>query len=288
MKKILLFLLISTLSFGKTIGKPKAGEFLLVNPDLRSTGCGGTGVSAEGGVSSAYLNPASLIGIKDGEIVFIHSEWIDDLKYEFIGYGDRLTDSIVSLSLCGLHMPKIKGRKPNKEPFDYTAYDISVIFSYAKIIKYGALGINVKMIEEKIEEKASIGYGVDIGGLYQGKRIGFGASVANIGPGLMFIKEEGDLPLVARAGVSFRTGKGRFLFEIKNEIDENPSFHFGTELLLDSMLLRLGASTDPKLSYTAGFKMKYGGYFFDYVYALPEDKDELGQTHTFSLGFEFF
>lgn len=283
MKKIFLLCIFSVLAYGEK-KEPKACEFLLINPSLRSVACGGAGGGAMGDISGAHLNPASIIGLLDGEIKFIHSELLSDLSYEFIGYGVRFSKGALSLSGCGIHMPKIEGRKVNKEPFDYQAYDIAIIFTLAKETRYGAIGTNVKMFEEVIEEEKKITYGLDLGWLYQKKNVGIGASIANIGPRFRLIEEPFPLPLVFRTGFSFRTNRANIFLDLRNE--NEVSLHLGTELMLNKFfILRGGISQDEASRFTGGFCIRKGKLLFDYSYVFSEYRKILGDIHHFSLGF---
>lgn len=290
MRKVFCLLVISSLCYGGIIGKPKAAEFLLINFDAESLGCGGAGVAGKG-LSKLCLNPSSIIGVKGEEVVFFHSEWISDLSYEFFGYAKELRGCAISLSGGWLRMPKIKGRGPDKESLEYSASDLLLALSYAKETKVGVLGGSVKLIELKIEEERGDGMAIDIGWLLERDLAHteskywyrLGISISNVGPEIQFVAQSDPLPLTLRAGFAFGGRSRALLFDLKKEVGEPFTFHLGGEQRLADMLsLMAGGYTDFKsgcLSF--GFEMRYRSLTLDYAY-LPYDK-ALGGTHHISL-----
>lgn len=241
------------------------------------------------GVSSIYLNPASIIGIEYEEVIFVHNEWIDDISYDVVGYGKKKGNRTFALMGLWLHMPKIEGRKPNREVLDYEAYDFSLVFTYAKKVSYGILGGSIKSILSRIEEQNAKGYAVDIGWLFEKENFNMGASISNLGPKLQFKNESSSLPLIFRIGISFEDKRGRDLFNVVKETGEPFSLHLGGEFPLKRypIFLRIGGYTDLKENNRigGGFGIEYKNTFFDYAY-LPFE-DVLGNIHSVSFKLRF-
>jgi uncharacterized protein (TIRG00374 family) len=60
------------------------GTFLKIEPDARIAGMGNAGVSAGGGLTGYYYNPAAVALIDKKEVRFSHSAWIADIAFDHI------------------------------------------------------------------------------------------------------------------------------------------------------------------------------------------------------------
>ncbi|MEW6006808.1 MAG: PorV/PorQ family protein [bacterium] len=286
MKRLMLLIAFSFSVYAKQT--PKSVEFLAISFDPRSIAQGGAGVGQEGGISSIYLNPSLLIGIENEEVVLMHNEWIDDIQYEFIGYGRRIDDRVLGLSGIWLHMPKIEGREPNKELLMYEAYDLGIIFTYAKLTKLGVLGGSIKAIRARIEKEEERSYAFDLGFLKRKPNFAMGASISNFGPKVQFIKEGNKMPLIFRMGCFFKAPNWKGVFDFVKEIEEPFSLRFGGEFpLKEYFLLRCGLYADMESNQgaTGGFEVKKNNFSLNYAFI--SYKDEIGNSHSISLGINF-
>ncbi len=66
-------------------------SFLKIGVGARPLGMGGGYIAIADDVNAIYWNPGGLAQLRKKEISAMHNEWIDDIKYEFVGYAVPLT-----------------------------------------------------------------------------------------------------------------------------------------------------------------------------------------------------
>ena len=313
---ISLLLIVSTSSAG-IFSKEKVGTtgatFLKIEAGARPVAMGGAFVAVADDANTTYWNPAGLAHLEEKEITAMHNEWLEGIRYEFLGYVQPIKSekgaqgfgaSIMALYTTGLEQRTWESQEP--EGF-MAAYDIAVAGAYAcKISKTISIGANVKLIHQKIENERAWGGAIDIGLLYRvpgprrrfsREKLQLGFVVQNIGPKIKFIKESDPLPLNVKAGIAktydLRSIKSKLTLalDVNAPIDNVPNGHFGVEFVYQKMkdialAARVGYKTNTikdlnalsGLSAGAGFVWKRMA--IDYVWVPYGD---LGNTHRISL-----
>jgi hypothetical protein len=306
------FLLIVSPSSAEIFSKQRAGTtgatFLKIEAGARPVAMGGAFVAVADDANTTYWNPAGLAQIEEREITAMHNEWLEDIRYEFLGYAQPIKSEGraqgFGVSVMCLYMSGLESRtKETIEPEGtFGAYDIAVAGAYACEVGKGvSIGANIKLIQQKIEDETAWSGAVDLGLLYKQPsprgelRLGF--AVQNIGPGIKFIKESDPLPLNIKAGIAktfeLRSIKSEvtLAFDVNAPIDNVPNGHFGVEFVYQKMkdielAGRIGYKTNTisdlnvlsGLSAGVGFVWKRIG--IDYVWVPYGD---LGNTHRISL-----
>lgn len=317
-----LFLAVSLLLFGspcsaggfskKSVGTTGA-TFLKIEAGARPVAMGGAFVAVADDANTTYWNPAGLAQIGEREITAMHNEWLEDIRYEFLGYAQPIKSegraqgfgvSVMCLYMSGLESRTTETIEPEGT---FGAYDIAVAGAYAREVGKGvSIGANIKLIQQKIEDETAWSGAVDIGLLYtlpgprrkvsKGKfQLGF--AVQNIGPGIKFIKESDPLPLNIKAGIA-RTlelksikSKLTLAFDVNAPIDNVPNGHFGVEFVYQKikdieLAGRIGYKTNTISDLNALSGLSAGVGFLwkrlalDYVWVPYGD---LGNTHRISL-----
>jgi len=311
-----LLLVVSSSSAG-IFSRDEAGTtgatFLKIEAGARPVAMGAAFVAVADDANTTYWNPAGLAQLEDREITAMHSEWVEGIRYEFLGYVQPIKSekrvhsfgaSVMALYTTGLEERTTETIEPEGT---FAAYDIAVAGAYArKVGKSVCIGANLKLIHQRIEDETAWSGAVDIGLLYtlsgprrkvsQGK-LQLGFAVQNIGPGIKFIKESDPLPLNIKAGVArmleLKSIESRLTlaFDVNAPIDNVPNGHFGTEFVYGKMkdielAARVGYKTNTikdlnalsGLSAGAGFVWKRMA--IDYVWVPYGD---LGNTHRISL-----
>jgi len=310
------FLFVSTSSAG-IFSKQRAGTtgatFLKIEAGARPVAMGGAFVAVADDANTTYWNPAGLAQIEEREITAMHNEWLEGIRYEFLGYVQPIKSerrsqgfgiSAMALYTTGLEERTTETIEPEGT---FGAYDIAVAGAYAcKVSKSVSIGGNVKLIHQKIEDETAWSGALDVGLLYTlsgpGRKIPrgkfqLGFAIQNIGPGIKFIKESDPLPLNIKAGIA-RTlelksieSKLTLAFDVNAPIDNVPNAHFGTEFVYGKMkdvelAARLGYKTTGIKDLNALSGLSAGGGFvwkrmaIDYVWVPYGD---LGNTHRISL-----
>ncbi len=146
-----------------------------------------------------------------------------------------------------------------------TAYILSASKSISSRL---ALGANLKIIRQSMDEFSASGAGADLGVLFHAlPSLTIGASVLNVGgPGLTLREIEETYPADYRGGATFRFLGGRAMLtaEIAGRSDYGSQFHAGTEFRVAPMLsLRMGYNNDwfsggASVELANGLRLDYG------------------------------
>lgn len=276
--------------------------FLKLGVGARAVAMGGAFCAIADDVNTIYWNPAGLGQLKEGEVTFTHNEWLEDLRYEFVGCALPVgSKGAFGGSMIYLGMEKIEGFDAyDFKTGDFTAYDGALTLSYGHKVKERvfiggsenilSIGASIKIIQQKIEDKTATGFALDLGMLYGITRnLTLGLNLQNIGPEIKFIERGSPLPLNLKLGLAYRflDDKSILAIDIDIPIDNDIRSHLGTEYwLTNALALRAGYEPNKDIGsgYTVGFGLKFKRHQFDYAYVPYGD---LGDTHriSFTTGF---
>lgn len=292
-----------------TVFANSGASFLNIGTSARAISMGGAYVGVCSDASSINYNPAGLSQLNKKEIVAQHTEWISDVRHDFMGFAQPLSignmPSAIGLSVIYLSMGKIEGRDENRQKTDsFKAYDTCTTLSYSAEVqrtKKSTLycGSNIKIIQQRIEDESATGIAMDMGTKLRiaDSRWQFGAVLQNLGPKMTFISEGYNLPLTATLGAGYNIKNAVTLaLDIKRKIyDQKTEVSFGTEYTpITPLALRLGylKSLNPEdISKISDFKGLGGGlglnilnFSTDYAFVPYGD---LGNTHRVSFSVKF-
>jgi hypothetical protein len=276
--------------------------FLKFPAGARASAMGEAYVAIANDATGNYWNPAGLAFVNGVDVSFMHNEWFQDVRYEFL--GGAINDGNHALGLSAIYMTAgdIERREATGESMGtFSAYDWAFSLSYANEIKENiSLGITGKMLYEKIHIYEAKGFAVDVGFLYRPELPGafnglqVGAAVQNIGPKMKFEEEEFDLPMRTRFGLAYNFPIN-FMKEMSGVVaidgvlpnDNDFRTNMGLELEFMNMIaLRTGYKMNYDTSdFTAGAGFMMNNYKIDYAF-VPYS-DDLGDTHKISLGVSF-
>lgn len=199
----------------------KGAAFLNIAVGARAAAMGGSFVGLGDDISTMYWNPAGLVHLDGNHILISHHEWVDDLRHEFIAYGnaDRrrggLAIGATILTMGDILVTTISN--PDGGCATYTASDLSLMLSYAhQFGRYVGLGFSIQRIRQRLESFENILYAVDVGytvDLMDG-RLCWGGSVQHIGFGrIVFERSGAQLPIMFRSGWSLKLLEQRAVLE---------------------------------------------------------------------------
>ena len=276
-------------------------SFLNIGTSARAISMGGAYVGVADDANAISYNPAGLAQLNRNEITAQHTEWISDVKHDFLAGAFPLRNSTIGISIVALTQGKLEGRDEDRNKTDsFSAYDIATTISYSKKMNEKVkLGMNLKLIQQKIETEHATGVAIDIGTLYNTaiKNLTVGFSFQNLGPKMTFISEGYNLPLTATLGAGYNIKNAiTVALDIKQKIYDNKTeISFGTEYTpINLLALRVGylKSLNPEdVSKIADFKGLGGGlglrvlnFSTDYAFIPYGD---LGNTHRMSFSVKF-
>ena len=295
-------------------------QFLKINLDARQAAMG-SAVSAisHGDVGAVFGNPAALVGVKTGDIVFSNVNYIADIKYNAGAIAYNLEGiGVFALSFASLNMGDIP-ETVNLDLGDRTEFqitgrnftggDFAAGVSYAKqVTERLSIGANVRWIREEIDDLSMNNISVDFGTIFNTgwRSLRVAMTARNFGPDQNLVGwNEGVQiePVDIRMPMDFRLGLAMDFFES----EDNPHFltlaleathpndgpekiHTGAEYWFNNILaLRAGYRfnyDEEGLTFGGGLKYGFGSLAgrVDYAYV---DFGLLEQVHMFTLGIQF-
>jgi hypothetical protein len=269
-------------------------DFLNIGVSAKSSATGGALSAICDGPVSSYYNPAGLSVIDNYQVAGMHTEWYQDLRYEYLGWGmpvggsggfglsfSYLTyGSIEAYSETGVSLGKVN------------AYDMALNLSYGhRIYKNLSLGLGIKGVTEKLDDVSAKGIAGDFGLQYRQYRFAAGLSVMNFGPHLKYGDISYPLPTTINAGVSYKPFGPSLSVILGGRLPTRGDFSFrtGLEYSYDNVfMLRGGYDTEQNFDGKGGLSFGAGinvyNHNLDYAYNM---NDIMGGTHQISFVFKF-
>ncbi|MFH1860664.1 MAG: PorV/PorQ family protein [bacterium] len=290
---ILSMLLSMSQNAGATNSKAgtKGGQFLKIDVGARPAALGGAFTAVDGDVNSICWNPAGLGSIRQQVVTFMHNEWLEGIKYEFVGYAKPLNDGrVIAGGITYLGSGNIEGWKDATTRNDFSAGDMAVTMGYScKVKEQMLVGANARIINQRIKDSTAVGMAVDMGILYQTKVKGLmiGAALRNLGTKMKFVNEADSLPLELKGGLSVKLPKMLGVLDMTIPTDNNLRIAAGIEYqLIPRLALRAGYSSNNDLDHglSAGIGFNTESLQFDYALVPYGDVDN---THRVSVGKRF-
>ena len=275
-----------------------AGSFLQFEIGGRPSGMGGAQVGSAAGIMAQYWNPAALASLEQQQVGAMHAAWLQDLKYEWLGYARPLSPKIGvgSLSLAYFHLPSISGVDAFGNPTgDFKVYDMAFTVGLARNLWRGiSVGANLKAIRQGLATVSATGPAVDLGAMATWRGTSFGVVGQNIGPSLSFDGSTSyPLPHQLRLGLSRSVAEGRVLLATDYNMpsDYYKDVRVGAELRAHpNISLRLGYRREIGAGDDPGNGMSYGlGINFRQMnidYAMTPD-NQFADVHRLSFGYSF-
>jgi hypothetical protein len=164
------------------------GQFLLIEPSARVTGMGNAGVSLRDGLDAAYYNPAAVASVEGYELVFAHSEWLADIRYDYaalaipmgrfgIAYGTVTSLGSGDIDVRTVDQPLGTGER-------YSVNDIAFGFGVGRAITDRfSVGGQIQFMQETIWHSTVSAMSLNLGTLYKISDNGLhiGSSLGNFG-----------------------------------------------------------------------------------------------------------
>jgi hypothetical protein len=298
MKKIILLLIIfSTCSFSQSAGNTGL-SFLKFGFGARNIAMGDAGAVSADDITALFYNPSRLAGKDNSEIMFMHNEWIQDVRSEVLGVGSEIWGLPLALGFNVTTVNDIEIRtKPGEPDSKFNAnYFFGSLSSGFGIVENIDFGISLKYLYEGILSDEATGWGVDLGLNYQTPAEGLTASavIKNLGSMNNLRNEATKLPSEIRIGPAyhFELSESKIGITTAAEFQKYLStddihFNLGAEGVYDKIVaLRAGYQSGyESRGFTGGIGIIWGNLKFDYAF-LPFSLG-LGSASVFSLQFVF-
>jgi len=165
-----------------------AAPFLEIGVGARAIGMGGAFVATANDASALYWNPAGIARSQQMQFLFMNTNWIADMKFNYAG----ITFPLGALGSMGAFLTTLNYGdmavrtvdQPDGTGEIFSASDLAVGISYSRALTDRfSIGFNAKYIHQGIWHESANGMAVDLGTLFvtglNGLRIG--ASLLNFG-----------------------------------------------------------------------------------------------------------
>lgn len=168
-----------------------AAPFLQIGVGARAIAMGGAFVATADDPSTMYWNPAGISNLKSLEAIFMHSNWLADISFDYagliipLGRIGTLGANITTLNMGEMEVRTVDRPEGTGERFDASDMAIGVAYGVSLTDRF-SIGFNFKYITQRIWKESASGFAVDIGTFYrtplEGLRIG--ANLSNFGTDL--------------------------------------------------------------------------------------------------------
>lgn len=180
---IFLLIILPVTAFSQGSSRGASSLKLPITPFVAATG--ESFVADPTAIRSVSINPANITSYEVYNVMFAHTEWVQDIRTEFLSvvapfrFGS-LALSIANNSVNGLELRTMPG--PAIGTFNAQATCFQLTYG-VKLTETVQLGIAPKYLYEKIFVDESTGFGIDVGTLYLPPLEGLiiGCSLTNIG-----------------------------------------------------------------------------------------------------------
>lgn len=255
-----------------------AANFLEIGVGSRALSLGSAFTAVADDPSTIYWNAGGLAKLNRHGVLFNHTEWIADIKFDFMSasfnfgsYG-TIGLSITALTMNEMEVTTIEEPEGNGQVFNASDFAVSLAYAY-RITDRFSIGTNMKVIRQNIWEMSSTGFAADLGVHYvtpfEGLNLGmsitnFGTSMKLNGPNSMILHDpdastsgnngripakidmnKWPLPLNFRIGLSYQLFKSEFhkalvAFDAQHPNNNYESVNVGAEYVFKNMLALRG------------------------------------------------
>lgn len=191
-----------------------SSDFLRMETGVKAIGMGSNYVAATDDVNSVFWNPAGLSSVLLPEISIMHTIWLQDFSYEYIGYAvpAKLGKSGIGVSINYFWLNPFDSTEGIEEPIK--ANNLSVNLSYGlKLMPILDSGITLKYLRYQLKDTTADGVAFDLGGKlkFLEEKLTLGVAIQNMGNGMKFVEEVNKLPLSLRLGAGYNTELSDFM-----------------------------------------------------------------------------
>jgi hypothetical protein len=273
--------------------------FLKLGVSGRGTGMADAGSAIVSGAAATYYNPAGLVPDDavpvPSQLMFMHREWIQDTRMEFLGTSVSLGDNnALGASINSTTVSDIEVRtRPGPADGTFSSREFSVGLSFAHRFSPDLrVGLTGKFLYQKIFVDEGSGYAADLGAIWQSPvdSLMVGAAVCNIGSMGQLRSERTTLPALFRIGpaYTFRISQDQLDATVAADFvrilpERRNYLNTGAEVKFNSLFAVRGGYQfgSEGRGLTLGVGVSYGILVLDYAFA--KISSDLGDAHTISL-----
>lgn len=174
-----------------------AAKVLSIPVGSRALGMGGAFVSVSNDATAMYWNPAGIAQLDRNEFVFMHSIWLADIRFDYLGLVIPLGEvGNLGINLTAMTMDEMDittEYEPEGTGETFSAGSFVAGVSFARnLTDQFAIGFTGKFITENIWNCSAGGMAIDVGTLFTTpfKGIRLGASISNFGQKMQILGDD--------------------------------------------------------------------------------------------------
>jgi hypothetical protein len=169
------------------------GQFLMIEPDARTTAIGNAGVAMDDALEGAYFNPAAAGRVTRLEFQLAHIDWFAGIRFDQVAAAVPLGEwgtafaTIASLGSGDIDVRTVS--QPLGTGERYSVSDIAIGAGFARPLgERFSVGFQVKYFQETVWHTSAGTVAFDVGSVYRLRPDGLhiGSSVTNFGTGARF------------------------------------------------------------------------------------------------------
>ena len=274
-------------------------SFLKFGFGARNIAMGDAGASVSNDVTSLFYNPAKLANQTGNEILFMHNEWIQDVRSEVLGVRSDIAGIplAIGLNVSTVSDIEVRGDSPGEPLSKFNAnFFFASLSTGFNILDKMSFGVTAKYIYEGILVDEASGYAVDFGINYKTDFDGLSVAgvVKNIGSMNDLRSEATKLPVEIRLGPAYTFSMEQNKLDFVTALEfqkytptDDVHFNAGVEIVYDKTISLRGGylSGYESKSFGGGVGLNWGSLSFDY--AISPFALEFGTGHSISLSFKF-
>jgi hypothetical protein len=290
-KILIFFIFLPAIVFSQGTSRGVSSLKLPTTPFIGSTG--ESFIADPAGLQSVILNPANIASRESYGVMFSHTEWIQDVRTEYLSIAAPFSYGNLSFSIGNTSVDDIQihGDQPGPALGTFNSQSTFFQLTYGiKLTESISVGIAPKYLYEKLFVDEANGWGIDLGALYNPSIDGvtLGLALTNLGSLSAFRNEKTDLPSQLRLGGTYSSALDVISFRtaVAYSSELGTSYRHlsvGSEVTYnDAVRVRLGYETgNESRDFSAGIGLRYSIVLIDYAY-IPWSS-QMGNSHIVSV-----
>jgi hypothetical protein len=256
--------------------------FLRLSSGARGSALG-EAVTALRDLEATSYNPAALEAPGTRGVSIGHSEWIQDIRHEYLALVARRGRGTLGLVGAFSQADDLERRTgPTTRPLgSFGVYNSVIGVGYARdwspVLR---LGVGFKVVRQTIFTASANGAALDIGALYRLRpELQVAAAARNLGTMGKLLSASTELPAEVRLGVAYQGPRQLLLaLDLRRVRGTASSLHLGPEFPVQQRLaLRAGYQTTDSRDLSLGLGLNAGPWTIDYAF-VPFGSG-LGEAH---------
>jgi len=259
--------------------------FLRLGSNARTSALGEAGTALQDDQAFS-TNPAALTLSAARVFGITHSEWIQQIRHEYVNAAWKRPHSVIGVAVLVSHVDELERRvQPSVEPLGTFGVSewAAQLTANRELTPRLRGGTTLRFLRQSIFTDNAAGAAVDVGVLYQAAPSWLlGAAMSNLGTLSKLDREGTDLPLQIKVGNVVTHSAWLLAADAQWARGSGESIHLGLEWLPNpGFALRTGYQTSDTRRLSFGTGVSSGSWYLDYTF-IPF-RDDLGEAHRLSL-----